>query len=238
MLFIGSQFVIWSITGAYMVFFDIDYIHGDSLVITHQNTIKPENLTYPSQALFQQYPDAKNLSVGLLVNREVYRFNNLGQQLTIDARTGELLSPLDKNNAIAIAKHAFSGDSEIINVEIITHNPPFEIRSRHLPVWRIDFDHFQSPTLYIATNSGIVVTKRHDFWRLFDWMFRFHIMEYGGESDVSNWLLFIMTLFALLAALSGLVLTYVKMIKPLIFSSKNRQNNAKKSILLANGEQS
>ena len=36
MLFIGLQFIIWSISGAYMVIFDIDYIHGDSLVVTHQ----------------------------------------------------------------------------------------------------------------------------------------------------------------------------------------------------------
>jgi uncharacterized iron-regulated membrane protein len=28
MLFVGVQFVIWSITGAYMVFFDIDYIQN------------------------------------------------------------------------------------------------------------------------------------------------------------------------------------------------------------------
>ncbi|MFT6029889.1 MAG: hypothetical protein ACI8O8_001630, partial [Oleiphilaceae bacterium] len=30
MLFLGLQFLIWSISGAYMVIFDIDYIHGDS----------------------------------------------------------------------------------------------------------------------------------------------------------------------------------------------------------------
>jgi len=36
MLFLGIQFLIWSISGAYMVIFDIDYIHGDSLVVNHQ----------------------------------------------------------------------------------------------------------------------------------------------------------------------------------------------------------
>ena len=44
MLFIGAQFVIWSVTGAYMVFFNIDYIHGDTLVINHQNKIDPNNI--------------------------------------------------------------------------------------------------------------------------------------------------------------------------------------------------
>ncbi len=44
MSFVDVQFVIWSITGAYMVFFDIDYIHGDSLVINHQTKINPNDI--------------------------------------------------------------------------------------------------------------------------------------------------------------------------------------------------
>ena len=228
MLFIGAQFVIWSVTGAYMVFFDIDYIHGDSLVVTHQTKIKPAHLTYSSQALFQQYPRAKNLSVGVLIDREVYRFNIAKQQYIIDARTGERLSPLNQTTAIAIAKHVYAGDDAVINAELISKIPPFALGARHLPVWQVDFDHFSSPTLYISANNGEVVSKRHQFWYLFDWMFRFHIMDYGDDEDISNWLLFCIASLAIFAALSGLVLTYFKVIKPIIYSAKKRSKNAKK----------
>jgi hypothetical protein len=229
MLLIGSQFVIWSVTGAYMVFFDIDYIHGDSLIITHQSKIKSENLTHSSQVLFQQYPRAKNLSVGLLINREVYRFNIAKQQFIIDAGSGELLSPLNKSTATAVAKHHYSGDGKVINSELITTNPPFALSARHLPVWQVSFDNFTSPSLYISANNGKVVSKRHQFWYVFDWMFRFHIMDYGDDEDASNWLLFFIASLALFAVLSGLVLTYFKVIKPLINSRKKRGNNAKKT---------
>ena len=229
MLFIGAQFVIWSVTGAYMVFFDIDYIHGDSLVVTHQNTIKSENLTFTSSALYKRFPNAKNLSVDLLIDREVYRFNNRGQQIILDARTGDLLSPINKSLASAIAKHTYAGDDDIVSAELITENPPFELSARHLPVWQIDFDHFSSPSLYVSASTGEVVTKRHNFWRLFDWMFRFHIMEYGGASDVSNWLLFIISSLALIAALSGLVLTYFRVVRPFIFPQQKRDNRTKKT---------
>jgi len=224
MLFIGAQFIIWSVTGAYMVFFDIDYIHGDSLVITHQSKIKPENLTYSSQRLFQQYPRAKNLSVGVLIDREVYRFRIDKQQFIVDARSGELLSPLNKTTAIAVAKHLYSGDDDVINAELISSTPPFALSARHLPVWQVDFDHFSSPTFYISANNGKVVNKRHQFWYIFDWMFRFHIMDYGDDEDASNWLLFFIASFAFFAALSGLVLTYFKVIKPIINSGKKRGN--------------
>ena len=243
MLFIGAQFVIWSVTGAYMVFFDIDYIHGDSLIVNHQTTIKPENLTYPTQTLFQQYPTAENLTVGMLINREVYRFNVDKQLFMLDAANGELLSPLAQSSALALAKHFYSGDGEVINAELITSNPPFELSARHLPTWRVNFDNFGSPALYISANSGKIVTKRHEFWRLFDWMFRFHVMDYDDGENVGNWFLFLIASLALFAALSGLILTYFKVIKPAI-DKRQRKNRDKKSkpipqdITLPTGDQS
>ena len=229
MLFIGAQFVIWSVTGAYMVFFDIDYIHGDSLIINHQNKIKSENLAYSSPTLFQQFPRAKNLSVGMLVNREVYRFNIAKQAVIIDAQSGEKLSPLDKNTAITIAKHLYSGDGKVLNAELITSNPHFGLSARHLPVWQVDFDNFASPSLYISVSSGKVVSKRHQLWYLFDWMFRLHIMDYGDDEDVSNWLLFFIASLGFFAVFSGLVLTYFKVIKPKIISRRKSRDSAKKS---------
>jgi len=226
MLFIGVQFVIWSVTGAYMVFFDIDYIHGDSLIINHQTKIQPEKLTYPTQALFQQYPQAENLSVGMLINREVYRFNIDKQKFMVDASNGTLLSPINESSALTVAKHFYADDGEVINAKLITENPPFELSSRHLPAWRINFDNFGSPALYISANSGKVVTKRHKFWRLFDWMFRFHVMDYDDGENVSNWFLFIIALLAQFAVLSGLVLTYFKVIKPAFTNNKKRGNSA------------
>lgn len=40
MAFVGVQFVFWSIKGTYMVFFDIDYIHGGSMLKSHQTTLQ------------------------------------------------------------------------------------------------------------------------------------------------------------------------------------------------------
>jgi len=228
MLFIGIQFMLWSITGAYMVFFDIDYIHGDSLVINHQNKIKPEHLTYSSQTLFRRYPQAENLSVGLLIDREVYRFNVHNQQYIVDAANGKLLSPLNESSAIAVAKHAYSGDGKIIDAELITATPPFELSSRHLPAWRVNFDNIGAPALYISATSGKVVTKRHEFWRLFDWMFRLHVMDYDDGENVSNWLLFIFAILAFFATCSGLVLSYFKAIRPIISQQEKTRSTDKK----------
>tara|TARA_R110002074_G_scaffold373958_1_gene550241 strand:- start:4734 stop:5444 length:711 start_codon:yes stop_codon:yes gene_type:complete len=215
MLFIGAQFVIWSVTGAYMVFFNIDYIHGDTLVINHQNKIDPNNINFTLKSLQQQYPDADKVRVGMFINKEVYRFSVDKVKYLVDANNGQLLSPLSETSGIEAAKYIYSGQGDISNVEFIEDSPPFELSRRMhdaLPAWRVNFDDLGSPSLYISARSGELLAKRHDFWRLFDWMFRFHVMDYE-ESDIANSLLFWFTFLGIIAAISGLFLTYFRVFK-------------------------
>jgi hypothetical protein len=100
----------------------------------------------------------------------------------------------------------------VLVAELITDNPPFELSPRYLPAWRVNFDDFGSPSLYISAQTGMLVTKRHEFWRTFDLMFSLHVMDYEDE-DPSNWLLFWFVCFALLAAMLGLILTYYRIFK-------------------------
>lgn len=213
MLFVGVQFVIWSITGAYMVFFDIDYIHGDSLVINHQTKIVPNDIQYSLKNLLNDYPQAEQISVGTFINQNVYRFSVAGKKMLIDATNGRLLSPLNKQDGQAAASHYYSGDGQIRETELLIDNPPFELNPRALPAWRVNFDDFGSPSIYVSAQSGQLVGKRHEFWRLFDWMFRFHIMDYGDDEEIDNMLLFWITLIGILACIFGLILVYFRVFK-------------------------
>jgi uncharacterized iron-regulated membrane protein len=217
MLFLGLQFVIWSVTGTYMVFMHIDYIHGDSLISNPQTNINPDKLEYSLANLLQTYPKAEQISVGKLMQQDVYRFaiptKTATQQLMLNAQTGERLSPLNQTTAIALAQYYYLGNEPITDVSLLTDNPPFELSARHLPAWRINFDHFSTPSIYISADSGLVVAKRHAFWRLFDWMFRFHVMDYGDAEEIDNQLLFWIALISTLAAVSGLTLTYFRVLR-------------------------
>ena len=109
MLFLGIQFLIWSVSGAYMVIFDIDYIHGDSLVVNHQTKIDASRITYPMSELKKRYSGAENIEVGLFIDQEVYRFTQLNEKILLNASNGHKLSPLSVNEAINVAKHYYSG---------------------------------------------------------------------------------------------------------------------------------
>ena len=130
----------------------------------------------------------------------------------LDANNGQLLSPLNKALAVKVAKYYYQGDAVITKVDLLKDTAPFELSSRHLPVWQIDFDGLANPTLYISAQSGKVVTRRHRFWRLFDLMFSLHVMDYEDE-DPANKLLLGFALFSVLAVISGMILTYYRVLK-------------------------
>jgi uncharacterized iron-regulated membrane protein len=232
MLLLGLQFVIWPVTGAYMVFVHIDYIHGDPLITNPQIKINPDKLQYSLAQLLQTYPHAEQISVGKLMEQDVYRFSipsqTATQQVLLSAQTGERLSPLNQTTAIALAQYYYAGNEPIDEVNLLTDNPPFELSDRHLPAWRINFEHFSAPSIYISADSGLIVGKRHAFWRIFDWMFRFHVMDYGDAEEVDNLLLFWIALLSTFATISGLVLTYFR-----VFGRKSRRkpmSNKRKNI--------
>lgn len=230
MLFLGIQFIVWSLSGLYMVVFDIDFIHGDNLVINHQTPINYHNINYTLADLITDHPQAENIEIGLFINREVYRFSikqeDSQQNYLIDAKTGKQLSPLIEKMAIKAATHYYSGDGVVTDAELITEDAPFELSRRNLPAWRVNFSDFSNPSIYISAQSGKLVTKRHNYWRVFDYMFSFHVMDYEKE-DVSNKLLFWFVIMALFSVLFGFILTYFHTIKgKLKFRKKQRINKA------------
>jgi len=230
MLFVGVQFVIWSISGAYMVILDIDYIHGDSLVVKKPVSLKSDSINYALTQLYIDYPQAENIELTTLLGKIVYRFstNQILDSGTdkveylLSADNGELLSPVTEAYAVKIAKSQYENAHVAIRqVRLITENPPFELSARHLPVWRIDFDDFASPSFYISVQTGKLVTKRHSFWRLFDWMFSFHVMDFI-EEDASNKLLLVFACLSLLASIFGIILTYFRLFNQRGNTGKNK----------------
>lgn len=217
MAFIGLQFIFWSATGLYMVSIDIHRIHGEHLVHPVTAKIELSEVEYPITALFEQYPGATDVSLEWLLNRPVYQFKSTsdeGQWRLVDAKSGKTLPTISETDAVTIAKQQYALGHKLHSAVFLDNNAPPELSPRHLPVWQVEFEHFSRPTLYISALTGQVVTKRHSYWRIFDWMWRFHIMDYDDGENVGNWLLTLLAISGLIAALAGAVLTYFRIVKP------------------------
>lgn len=219
MLFVGLQFVVWSLSGLYMVLIDIHSIHGEDLLSTQPPALS-EALNNNPQALITidindvlvKYPDATKISLGWLVNNPVYRFQADGPVL-LDASTGARIDNISKTLAAEIALSNLAEPRAIQKLELLTKNPPSEIGSRSLPLWRVDFEGLNSPTLYISYSSGEIVSVRQNTWRIFDLLWRLHIMDYYEGEDINNILLNVFSISGLLAALSGLFLLWFRLFR-------------------------
>lgn len=96
-----------------------------------------------------------------------------------DAVSGVLRGPLTESEAIEIAKSAFNAASKVIEVkrleETYSHH---EYRLNPLPAFAISFDHPSQSTVFISTELGTIQKIRNQKWRIFDFLWMMHTMDY------------------------------------------------------------
>ena len=208
MLFLGVQFVLWTLSGFYMVVMDIDFIHGDHLVKESSVVVLSAKRLLNFQDILQQYPQAKRLKLTKLAQQSVYQFRIKGDLQLVSANTGKSLLPFTQADIIKLvtAQSSFPDETVIKDIQLLTDNAPSELSARHLPAWQITYDDFSNSTLYISSATGQVVTKRHNYWRFFDFVWMLHIMDYENRQDITNWFLFVFSLTGVFSCFSGLYL--------------------------------
>jgi hypothetical protein len=202
-LIIGLQVLFWVGGGLLMSSFPIDQVHGDHL----RKEVTPTKLDMNSLYSLAAVVDASGLNIietqtkvgfygaqyRLMDTEEKYHF--------FDAITGKPLASLNESQAIEIAESLYTGSASVLSSIQVTSNTT-EYRKR-LPVWRIEFDDNESSTLYIASDNGQLMSVRNSMWRVFDFVWMLHIMDYEERDDINGWLLIIAATLALLFTLSG-----------------------------------
>ena len=63
-----------------------------------------------------------------------------------------------------------------------------------------------SVRIYIDANTGRIVTVRTNLWRVFDIMWRFHIMDVTGKDEFNTWWLKLFAFFGLTVGITGAIL--------------------------------
>lgn len=211
-LVIGIQVLLWTASGLYMVALDLDFIHGDSLVRDVAPAFDLSDAALPLARLRGESPDGiETLRLRALPDGQlVYELRAAGRLRLFDARTGAALSPLDRERILGLARLYYAGTGAPRSATLIDEEAerPQEIPARRLPVWRVDFDDALQASLYLHPDTGALVTRRHRFWRWFDFLWSLHIMDYRERTDVNNGLLRAATLLGLPLALFGLWLAF------------------------------
>jgi uncharacterized iron-regulated membrane protein len=201
-LFVGIQAVIWTATGMYMVAVHIDIIHGDHLVRpTPAPAVTLAGLVAPGSIVAAD-PAAREVRLQRLLDRPVWRVESKDGAYAVDARTGQRVPQITEVQAREIARRIYTGESEIVSARLLDE-APLEMQTRKPPYWRVEFEGWNQPTLYISPTTGEMISRRHNLWRIFDFVWMMHIMDYDERTDVNNPLLRVATWSAVLMALAG-----------------------------------
>ena len=69
-------------------------------------------------------------------------------------------------------------------------------------------DLFKNINIYIDPYSAKIVAIRSNQWRIWDFMWGLHIMDWNERDDIGNVFLKIFSILALLSAISGIYLFF------------------------------
>ncbi|CAA9325156.1 MAG: hypothetical protein AVDCRST_MAG40-1660, partial [uncultured Gemmatimonadaceae bacterium] len=126
-----------------------------------------------------------------------------------DAATCALRGPLTRDEAVQAARAAYAGSAPVTGVSYLTADSVgghHEFRAQPLPAWAVRFGDAEGATAYVPAELGQVVRVRNDRWRVFDFLWMLHTMDYAGRDDFNNLLLRAFSVLGLVTVGSGFVL--------------------------------
>ncbi|WP_299434646.1 PepSY domain-containing protein [uncultured Aquimarina sp.] len=203
-IFLGIQFLMWTISGLYFSWTDIDEIHGDQFKkevqpISHNNLLKLDAFSY-------EYP-ISSLELKTIASEPYYWIND---SVLIHAQLGNIKEKISKEDALKVASEYLIGSLKVKSIDFITEvGKHHEYRGRPLPAYVISYDHPENIKAYVSALDGSFQRVRHQSWRWFDFLWMTHTMDYEGRDNFNTIVLRVFSLLGLITVLSGFVLWYI-----------------------------
>lgn len=220
-LFIGIQFLLWTISGLYFSWTNIDDIHGDQF----------RNLQYQPKS-FQSLISPSQLDVPLGIKTIELRDINgipyywINQIQLYNALNGELKEGITETEALYVANRFMDSSLKVTNVVRINEvDKKHEYREKLLPAFVISYNNDEALKSYVSVNDGNFQTVRHRSWRWFDFLWMTHTMDYEGRDDFNNIILRAFSFLGLITVLSGFLLWYTSSPTIRKINKKKRKKN-------------
>ena len=220
-LFIGIQFLLWTISGLYFSWTNIDDIHGDQF----------RNLQYQPKS-FQSLISPSQLDVPLGIKTiEIRDINGIpyywiNQKQLYNALNGDLKEGITETEALYVANRFMDNSLKVTNVVRINEvDKKHEYREKLLPAYVISYNNDEALKSYVSVNDGNFQTVRHRSWRWFDFLWMTHTMDYEGRDDFNNIILRTFSLLGLITVLSGFLLWYTSSPTIRKINKKKRKKN-------------
>lgn len=203
-LIVVLQLVLWTVSGTLFAWLDHHEVSAEHSV----KNVKPAVLASPVTLVEPPWTEAGEiLDVRLtaLLDQWVWRIETTSGVKLLSATTAEPFQ-LTEQLVRELATRQYNGAGKITSV---VFHPTSTIETRDsASTWEARFNDEQATTFYFSADDGRLVETRNSTWRLFDFFWMLHTMDYRGRDNFNNPLVITVGFAALWLALSGLILLF------------------------------
>lgn len=211
---IGIQLTMWVVSGIYFAWISIEDIRGDSnrlessqSSITVSELFALKDLEIPAAFLI------KKIKLDSSPRGFIIRVESTEEKiLSFEARSGRALPLLTAKEAEAIGLTQIKDRPEILKSELVDERAG-EYKGP-VPAYRIQLDDRLSTRLYVDPWSGRLLVQRNNLWRIYDFLWMLHIMDYSNREDFNNRWLKIASAASLTIVISGYMLFWFGRARP------------------------
>ncbi len=219
-VFIGIQFLFWTLGGLYFSWTDINQIHGDDFRKAKKEINFTKEFVSPKGVISEIESVQKSMVINNMRVIEVsgapfYEFtlkgNDKKEKLIIaSALTGEIRTAVSEEEARKIAVEAVAQPLKINEVVYLTEENVgghHEYREKPLPAWAVTFEN--NLTVYLSAETGQIGAFRTNKWRIFDFLWMLHTMDFDGRDNINNYVLRSFSILGIVTVFSGFLLFFI-----------------------------
>lgn len=205
-LLIGLQVILWAVSGVMFAWLDPAKVRAEASVRSVEPPVlAPASLRAEPTTWLADYPQQElyDIRAIALADRWVWRIE---VQDRVELRSIEDGAPLQLDEAWArkLALDRYAGSGSLVAASLQS-SPDIESRSQ-TPVWRAQFDDPQRTALYFSADDGRFIAARNGSWRVYDFFWMLHTMDYVGRDNFNNPLIITIGFATLWLTISGVVL--------------------------------
>ncbi len=209
-LVIGLQFIFWTMSGFFFTLFSIETIHGDAFRPhpNHGQLVVSDTRIDAETAAKTAGGELTTIELRMFLGDPVWLVETDAGKSLIDAVTGAPRSPITRDELSVLTSYgpdATTRPPGKTSIQyMISENPKREYGGS-LPAWIVEYSPGKQ-RIYVDAMTGEIQSVRTTKWRIFDILWRFHILDVTGDDEFDSWWLKLVAFCGLTTILFGIAL--------------------------------
>ena len=199
--FISLQLLLWTVSGIYFAFNKIELVRGEQYRKQVEQSINLGDFDF-------EIPNTTDVSIQKRLGENIAVIKVDGTTKYLN-RSGESISKLTESEAMNLVI-SNTTLSPVLVEEIVNERSGSEYRGRSLPIYKVESKTNKDLDInvYLNVYSGEVLAIRSNQWRIWDLTWGLHIMDWKERDNISNILLKIFSILALVSSVTGVMLFF------------------------------